>query len=50
MSSDPLAHLRSLAIEKPCRIVQVPVLVWSILFWLHGFVIGVALIALLLRR
>lgn len=42
--SDSLAHLRSLCIEQPKRAVYIPVLVWSILFWLDGFMVGVALV------
>jgi len=46
--SDPISDLRSLCTRKD-MVVHLPVLVWSILFWLDGFMVGAALLALLAR-
>jgi hypothetical protein len=37
------------AAEGPVRRVRLPVVVWSALLWLHGFVVGAALVAILAR-
>jgi hypothetical protein len=48
MSTDPITDLRSLCIRKEL-FVRIPIPIWTLLFWLDGFVVG-ACVALLLRR